>query len=170
MKTNEYIIELQGAIGHISSEDIRRFADRIIKVKGITYIIGNGGSNATASHFAEDLVKAAGIRAIAIDSVPLITAAANDNGYEASFGTGLATLTTENDLIVGISGSGNSKNVLLSHMHAPMIALLGNDGGEIVNYVQDTIIVRCNDIQIIEDVHMAICHMIVSKIIGGIRV
>lgn len=166
MKVNEYKYALQEALQQINVRDIIRFAERINKTKGIVYIVANGGSNATASHFAEDLLKAAGIRAIAIDSSPLITAYGNDCGYGQAFNA-VIRLATEDDLIIGISGSGNSENVYnCSFSKAPMIALLGMGGGKIGtnNLLEDMIIVFSNVMEIIEDCHLAISHMIVMTI------
>lgn len=151
----------------IKIEEVIEFARIIKDTNGIVYIVANGGSLATASHISEDLIKAAGIRAMAIDSAPLITASANDNGYDHSFTTGLKVLLKEEDLIFGISGSGNSENVFqCCFLGCDMIALLGRDGGKIgkISHLNAKIIVPIQQMGIIEDIHMIICHMIVEGI------
>lgn len=169
MKINRYIHDHNQVMEQIPLDKVEKFA-RIIKEThdnlGIVYAIGNGGSNSNASHMAEDLVKASKIRAIAIDSSPLITACGNDNGYDESFQTGLETLFKKGDLVIGISGSGDSKNIircLVTIDNVNSIALLGCGGGLIANRfgIKDNIIVDSSDMQIIEDVHLAIIHMIV---------
>jgi len=116
-------------------------------------------------------VKAAGIRAIAIDSAPLITAAANDIGYQSSFSAAILRLSDADDTVIGISGSGNSENVILpcKYTKARFMALLGSGGGKLgaCPEVKDKIVVRSVDMQIIEDTHLAICHMIVRQIAEG---
>lgn len=170
MSTEEYISDVTTATRAIEPEDIKRFAQEIIGCKGMVYIVGNGGSNSTASHFAEDLIKAAGIRAIAIDSSPLITASVNDNGDDQAFSTGLLVLLREGDLIFGISGSGNSLNIIESWIHScppvKMLAILGREGGYIGKELgeRDILIVQSNDMQIIEDCHLIITHMICRQI------
>src|SRR2546421_7059790 len=111
------------------------------------FIMGNGGSAATASHFALDLAKntitsgASRLKAISLtDHVPLITAWSNDTAYEHIFAEQLANLIEPGDIVIGISTSGNSLNVInamkLTKQHRGFtIALLGAKGGKLKDIV-----------------------------------
>src|SRR5436309_15674058 len=111
------------------------------------FIMGNGGSAATASHFALDLAKntiipgAPRLKAISLtDHVPLITAWSNDTAYEHIFAEQLANMIEPGDVVIGISTSGNSPNVinalhLAKQSRAPTIGLVGAKGGKIKEIV-----------------------------------
>src|SRR2546428_2639489 len=111
------------------------------------FIMGNGGSAATASHFALDLAKntivpgAPRLKAISLtDHVPLITAWSNDTAYEHVFAEQLASMIEPGDVAIGISASGNSPNVinalrLAKQAGAATIGLLGAQGGKMKNIV-----------------------------------
>jgi len=133
------------------------------------FVCGNGGSAATASHFALDLSKWTiteghrRLRAHALtDSTPMITAWANDNGYDRVFVEQLKTWFRPGDTIVAISGSGNSPNVLravewANHQGAVTIGMTGFDGGELATLVDIGLVVPCHMMTQIEDVHMIVC-------------
>jgi D-sedoheptulose 7-phosphate isomerase len=136
------------------------------------FVMGNGGSSATASHFACDLAKgtiAPGlprVKAIALtDNVPLLTAWANDTAYENIFAGQLVNLANPGDVVIGISGSGNSQNVLTAmkagrEIGAATIGFTGFDGGELKNLVDIAIIVPNNCMEKVEDVHLVLVHTI----------
>ena len=136
------------------------------------FVCGNGGSAATASHFAADMVKGASygrperFRIMALtDPLPTITAYANDVSYECVFAEQLKNFVRPGDLAIAISGSGNSLNVLKAIEYANSIgcrtiALTGQDGGKLGSLAQLNIQVREPHMGRIEDAHMAICHMI----------
>lgn len=117
------------------------------------FIMGNGGSAATASHFALDLAKntimpnAPRVKAISLtDHVPLITAWSNDTAYEHIFAEQLANLVEPGDVAIGISTSGNSPNVmnaltLAKRSRACTIGLLGARGGKIKDIVDAYVLV-----------------------------
>jgi D-sedoheptulose 7-phosphate isomerase len=140
------------------------------------FAMGNGGSAATASHFVADLGKntrAEGLphfRAFALtDNVASITAYANDEGYENIFSQQLAASVQCNDVVIGISASGNSKNVLnaislANEKGATTIGLTGFDGGKLGSLAQLHIHIPSNRIEQVEDIHMMIEHMVVSAI------
>ncbi|HEV7747683.1 MAG TPA: SIS domain-containing protein [Pyrinomonadaceae bacterium] len=118
----DYLAEIQHGISALSTLEIdqvvatlrqARFAGRFV------FTMGNGGSASTASHFAHDLIKSAHregrprFKAIALsDSIPLITAVANDCSYELIFVEQLEALANKGDILVAFSGSGNSPNIL----------------------------------------------------------
>lgn len=136
------------------------------------FVCGNGGSASTASHFACDIVKGASFkrpsrfRIMALtDSLPTLTAYSNDVGYEVVFEEQLRNFARPGDLVMGISGSGNSPNVLRAIEYANSagcrtIALSGRDGGKLGRLVQLNIQVSEPHMGRIEDAHMVVCHMI----------
>jgi D-sedoheptulose 7-phosphate isomerase len=141
------------------------------------FIIGNGGSAATASHFACDLNKTARamgwprFRAMALtDNVPIITALANDDAYSSIFVEQLVNFLERGDLLIVFSGSGKSENVvralaMANEMDANSIAITGGDGGFVKIFATHTIIVPSKNMQKIEDVHMMIVHLIITNLI-----
>jgi D-sedoheptulose 7-phosphate isomerase len=140
------------------------------------FVCGNGGSAATASHFATDMVKGASygrpvrFRILALtDSVSTLTAYANDVSYEAVFVEQLKNFARPGDLVMGISGSGNSPNVLRAIEYANSIgcrtlALTGRDGGRLAPLAQLTIHVPEPHMGRIEDAHLVVCHLIAYRV------
>src|SRR5436853_4773847 len=136
------------------------------------FIMGNGGSAATASHFALDLAKntimagAPRLKAISLtDNVPLITAWSNDTAYEHIFAEQLANMIEPGDVAIGISASGNSPNVinalnLAKQYRASTIGLLGAKGGKIKNMVDAYVLAPGQNIEQEEDGHMILAHII----------
>lgn len=136
------------------------------------FVCGNGGSAATASHFACDIVKGASFgresrfRIMALtDSLPTLTAYSNDVGYDVVFVEQLRNFAKPGDLVMAISGSGNSPNVVRAIEFANSIgcrtlALTGRDGGKLGPLAQLNIQVPVPHMGRIEDSHMIICHMI----------
>lgn len=136
------------------------------------FVCGNGGSASTASHFACDIVKGASFnresrfRIMALtDSLPTITAYSNDVSYECVFAEQLKNFAQPGDVLIAISGSGNSPNVLRAIEYAnsigcKTIALTGRDGGKLGPLAQLEIRVREQHMGRIEDGHMIICHML----------
>ena len=136
------------------------------------FVCGNGGSASTASHFACDIVKGASFnrgsrfRIMALtDQLPTLTAYANDVSYDAVFVEQLKNFAEPGDLFMGISGSGNSPNVLRAIEYANQagcrtMALTGRDGGKLGPLAQLNIQVPVPHMGRIEDAHMIVCHMI----------
>jgi phosphoheptose isomerase len=138
------------------------------------YFFGNGGSASTASHFVCDIGKATirgegkRFRCVAlVDNVESLTAWANDAEYSRVFSEQLATLAHPGDVAFGISGSGNSPNVLRAmetaqHMGLATIGLTGMGGGKLKAAVEVPLVVPSNNMQHIEDVHLLVCHLLTS--------
>jgi D-sedoheptulose 7-phosphate isomerase len=136
------------------------------------FIMGNGGSAATASHFALDLAKktimpgAPRLKAISLtDHVPLITAWSNDTAYEHIFEEQLANMIEPGDVVIGISASGNSLNVinalnLANRSPAATVGLLGATGGLIKTIVDAYVLAPGQNIEQEEDAHMILAHII----------
>ena len=136
------------------------------------FVCGNGGSASTASHFTCDIVKGASqnrparfrIMALA-DSLATLTAYSNDVSYECVFVEQLKNFAQPGDLVMCISGSGNSPNVVRAMEYAnsvgcKTIALTGRDGGKLGPLAQLNIHVGVPHMGRIEDAHMVVCHMI----------
>jgi D-sedoheptulose 7-phosphate isomerase len=136
------------------------------------FVCGNGGSASTASHFTCDIVKGASynrdtrfrIMALA-DSLATLTAYSNDVSYEHVFVEQLKNFARAGDLVMCISGSGNSPNVVRAIEYAnsigcKTIALTGRDGGKLGPLAQLNIQVAVLHMGRIEDAHMVVCHMI----------
>src|SRR5579884_3298381 len=136
------------------------------------FVCGNGGSASTASHLACDIVKGASynresrFRIMALtDSLPTLTAYSNDVGYDCVFVEQLKNFAEPGDLVLAISGSGNSPNVLRAVEYANSIGcrtigLTGRDGGKLGPLAQLNIQVPAPHMGRIEDAHMIVCHMI----------
>jgi D-sedoheptulose 7-phosphate isomerase len=136
------------------------------------FVCGNGGSASTASHFACDIVKGASFersqrfRILALtDSLPTLTAYSNDVSYDRVFEEQLKNFAAKDDLVMAISGSGNSPNVVRAieygnQIGAKTIALTGRDGGKLAPLAQLNIHVPAPHMGRIEDAHLIVCHMI----------
>ncbi len=136
------------------------------------FVCGNGGSASTASHFACDIVKGASyqrekrFRIMALtDSLPTLTAYSNDVSYDCVFAEQLKNFAQPGDIVIAISGSGNSPNVLRAVEYANSagcrtIALTGRDGGKLAPLAALNIHVPVPHMGRIEDAHMIVCHMI----------
>ncbi len=134
------------------------------------FLLGNGGSAATASHFACDLAKGTRIqerpafRAIALnESVPLMTAWANDTSYERIFAEQLSALVRSNDVVILISVSGNSPNILAAARAARLadalvVALTGQSGGRLLSLADLAVCVPAQSVEQAEDAHLIIAH------------
>ena len=137
------------------------------------FICGNGGSAATASHYAGDFNKCISENLevkyhfeCLSDNVPTMMAVANDISYNEIFRYPLVHRMHQGDILIGISGSGNSQNVVNAFKYANeiggiAIAIVGYDGGKMKEMADYSIHVDINDMQISEDIHMIIDHMMV---------
>jgi D-sedoheptulose 7-phosphate isomerase len=138
------------------------------------FTLGNGGSASTASHMAADLAKntiGANMRRFRIvslnDNQALLTAVANDLGYENVFSEQLKNLIRAGDLLVVISASGNSPNIINAIQYAQqqcaeVVGILGFDGGVAAQLADLPIVVPCDHYGVVEDVHLIINHIIVD--------
>jgi D-sedoheptulose 7-phosphate isomerase len=138
------------------------------------YLFGNGGSAALASHFACDLGKGTAMngsrrfRVLSLtDNIPILTAWANDSNYEDVFAEQLRNFVRPGDVVLAISGSGNSPNVLnglkvAREAGAYTIGLTGFRGGKLKEICHLCLIVPCDNMQFIEDLHLCVTHSIFS--------
>lgn len=172
---DRYFDEILTAIAAISRDDVRAVVDELYRAwsEGRTiFIIGNGGSASTASHMMNDLNKFTRhegkprVRAVALtDNVPLMTAYGNDQSYEDVFVEPLMNFLSERDVVVAISGSGNSPNVVKAIAYAiergaRTIGLCGSPGGKLAALAHARVIVPAEHIGQQEDGHLILNHAI----------
>jgi len=170
-----YKTELLAAIDRIDTGLVQQAIEWFQEARDASkhiFVCGNGGSASTASHFACDIVKGASynrdsrFRIMALtDSMATITAYSNDVSYDCVFAEQLKNFAQPGDLVMCISGSGNSPNVLRAMEYAnsigcKTIALTGRDGGKLGPLAQLGIQVAVPHMGRIEDAHMIVCHMI----------
>ena len=142
------------------------------------FICGNGGSASTASHLECDFNKGISydqeikydIECLS-DNVPMMMAIANDIGYDDVFVVPLRNKLQEGDIVIGISGSGNSENVIRAFEYAntikaETIALTGYSGGKLKKMAKYNIHVAIDNMQIVEDVHLILNHMMMYILSG----
>lgn len=179
-----YLAEMEQVIRQISVADVRAVVDVLENawLAGSTvFLIGNGGSAATASHMMNDWNKMtrvdgmARLRAIALtDCVPLMTAIANDQHYVDVFVEPLANLLRPRDVLVAISGSGNSPNIIKAVEYARahdaiVVGLCGRPGGRLAQLAEVKVITPSDRIGQQEDGHMIMNHIISAALLERIR-
>ncbi|MDD5288781.1 MAG: SIS domain-containing protein [Dehalococcoidales bacterium] len=179
---SNYLEDLRTVISKIPMHDVLQVVDVINEAREngkSIYIFGNGGSAATASHFACDLAKGAirsntrRIRALALtDMVPLLSAWANDSAYEFVFSEQVENYVEFGDIVIAISGSGNSLNVLngvaaARAKGAITIGLTAFDGGHLKNMVDTAIVVPVFSMEQAEDIHLMLEHIITTCLREG---
>jgi len=174
-RINNYLNDVSGLLADVSRDDIRKVVGLVMdayKSGKQVFIMGNGGSAATASHLTCDLQKGIGgmgdkkFRVMAFtDNVSIMTAWANDADYSDIFVEQLSTWLQPGDLVIGISGSGNSPNVIKAMEYAAghgavTVGLAGYKGGKLAEVAEHSIVVYSDNMQHIEDVHMVLSHLI----------
>ena len=175
----DYFVKLKKTIDLLDIEKIKTVVRILLdayKNNKKIFIMGNGGSAATASHFVLGLAKNTIIsnkkwfRVIGLtDNIPLITAWSNDDAYQNVFLEQLSNFVEEGDVVIAISGSGNSENVLRAVKHANdsgaiTVGFIGFEGGKLKHIAKESIIAKDNHMGRIEDIHMALTHLIENYI------
>jgi D-sedoheptulose 7-phosphate isomerase len=170
-----YLGEMENAVKQIDRDAVRAVVDALLacyRRGGTTYLIGNGGSASTASHMMNDLTKCtivegqARFRAMALtDNVPVMTAFANDQSYEDIFIEPLRAHLDGRDVVIAISGSGNSPNVLRAIAYAKeqgafTIGLCGDTGGKLATISDIAVKIPALRIGQQEDGHLILNHAI----------
>ncbi|MCE5200059.1 MAG: SIS domain-containing protein [Armatimonadota bacterium] len=165
------------AILELPEESIQEVIDILKKAHAEgrqVFLLGNGGSAMTASHIAGDFQKGLKestgkkFKAMAVtDNVAIMTAWANDTDYENIFAQQLDSLLEPEDVVIAISGSGNSPNVIkavekANEMGAITVGWAGYAGGRLAQVAQKSIVVNSDNMQRIEDVHMILGHLVFS--------
>lgn len=171
----KYLSELKAAVDTVDLSQVVKAIEWFKEARDNgrhIFVCGNGGSAMTASHFVTDLLKGASynrerrFRILALtESLATITAYANDVSYECVFSEQLKNFAQPGDLVMAISGSGDSPNVVCAIEYANSIgcrtlALTGRSGGKLGPLAQLNIQVSEPHMGRIEDAHMVICHMI----------
>ena len=169
----DYWDEVADVAAAIDLTDLERAAVMLLTCQArgrVVFVIGNGGSAATASHFACDLSKGTRrdgpptFHVVSLtDNVPLLTAWANDSGYDRVFSEQLTALARPGDLLVAISASGNSPNVVAAVDAArscgmSVVSLSGRSGGRLAHLVDVLVNVPSDTIEVVEDAHLIVAH------------
>lgn len=162
-----------------SKNTIKNILNILIKARDSdkqVFVIGNGGSASTATHFTSDLLKTSltenskRFKTISLsDNIPVLLAWANDSSYENIFVEQLRNFMKKDDILIGISGSGNSVNVVkaveyANSIGAHTIALTGKGGGKLLNLAMTNLIIPSNDMLGIETMHLLVCHLLTTMI------
>ncbi len=173
----DYIAREKEILDMLDVEAIDAALNKIVETfenEGTIYIFGNGGSASTASHFANDFNKGISeytekkFRFICLnDNVPTVLAIANDIGYEEVYRFQLRGKLNKNDLVIGISGSGNSMNVVNALDYAKengvaTVGITGYTGGKVRAMCDYSLHVPVENMQLTEDVHMIFDHMMMT--------
>lgn len=170
------LVEICEALSLLDENEIS-IAVQILKAAknrgNFVWIAGNGGSAATSAHFANDLLKMCHIKAIDVGGMtPTVTAFGNDHGWERMYANTIKALINPGDVIILISCSGNSKNILEVanefQSNHDIIVLTGTGDGELARKNTSACIkVMSDDITVQEDVHSIVCHEIARSIANG---
>lgn len=164
-------IEILQQLDHASVNTLMNMMEQTRLAGKRIFICGNGGSAATASHFVCDFMKGVSLnQAVKYDfeclndNTPLMMAIGNDIGYDDIFEIPLRAKLHEGDLVIGISGSGNSENVVRAIRYAKehggrTAVLVGYSGGKLLHLADHAVHVKIDNMQVVEDVHMILDHM-----------
>ncbi|SPD76423.1 Sugar isomerase (SIS) [uncultured Desulfobacterium sp.] len=174
----QYISELKAILDNFPHKQFERFIEALMDAydqdKRI-FVMGNGGSAATASHLATDLGKgpfSIGLKRFKIlslnDNISTMLAYANDLSYADIFVEQLINLFVPGDLVIGISGSGNSVKVLKAIEYANnydgiTVGFCGFSGGKLYSMVDIPLLIKTDDMQKVEDIHLVVAHMTMQR-------
>jgi D-sedoheptulose 7-phosphate isomerase len=168
-----YFQQVKETLELLPTANVARVAEELLRARAegkTIYVLGNGGSAATASHAATDWLKPnrrdslGGITAVSlVDNVALLTAWANDTSFDRVFAAQLESLLQPGDVVIAVSGSGNSPNVLQAveaarEAGAVTIGFSGFDGGALSRMTDISVVVPCDSQGMIEDVHLMLVH------------
>ena len=174
-----YLEDLAALLQTFDIDAFEKIVDRILAAyaaENRIFVMGNGGSGATASHLACDVNKGCCLdlekkfQMICLnDNMPTLLALANDISYDVVFVEQLKNYFRPGDLVIGISGSGNSENVLRAIRFAKdhggyTIGLCGFSGGKLAQLADLAFVARCDDMQKVEDAHVIVAHMLMQAL------
>lgn len=181
---DSYLKGIAAVVGALQTNQIAAAVELLLAAwrrRARVYVCGNGGSAALASHFAGDLNKGANVagrhrfRAMAlVDNVPALMAWSNDDGYEVGMAEQLRNFVEPGDLVIGISGSGNSGNVLhvmalASQAGAGTLGFCGFDGGRMLQATDVAVHVPSHSMELVEDAFSVLCHALLFALRRRIR-
>ena len=177
---NEYLGDLKTLLDRVDAAKIGRVVDVLLEAwRGgkRVLLMGNGGSSSSVSHIVNDMQKnillesGRALRAMCLsDCTPLIMAWANDTEWDNIFAPQVECWAEAGDVVIGVSGSGNSMNVIngIDAAHragAQTIGLAGFAGGKLIGAAHHCLLVASDNMQRIEDVHMVMLHVIFSALL-----
>ena len=181
MDFNSYKKTINNVLETLDNNEIENFIEDIVdayKNDKFVFVIGNGGSAANASHLAQDLAKGTRqskeqkrrLKALSLtDNTAFITAQGNDEGYDSIFEQQLMTFAKPGDVVIAVSGSGNSPNIIKAIEWANnnglnTIGITGFDGGKLKNMSHHSVNVVLNDMCTAESIHTIIFHYIILEL------
>lgn len=179
-----YLNGLRKVFDRFDMEAFRKIVQSILEAyhqERLIFTMGNGGSAATASHFAADVNKGCCLdlqkkfKMICLnDNMSTLLALANDVSYNSVFVEPLKNFFRPKDLVIGISGSGNSQNVLDAIAYANenggnTVGLTGFSGGKLSGLAKTAFVARVDDMQKVEDLHMILVHMIMQAVYNALH-
>ena len=174
-KIKDYKKRLITTIENLDVNEVEQLAKLFLHTRNnnkTIYVFGNGGSGSTASHMVCDIIKGCSYKKLKKfkifclnDNIPTILAYSNDVNYECIFEEQLKNLLEEGDLVIGISGSGNSKNIVnainyANSVKAHTFGMTGYDGGKLKQLAKSSLNANINDMQISEDIHLITLHIL----------
>lgn len=180
---NKYLDFLEKSIRGLNIQQINQIVDALKSAYGDgnkIFTMGNGGSGTTASHMVCDFNMGVSLNLTGKfkvmclnDNIPSVSAIANDISYDAIFEEQLKNFLLPGDVVIGISASGNSKNVIraieYANAHgATTIGFCGFDGGVLKKKAKYHIHVQVNDMKIVEDIHSIISHILMKVMNSGL--
>ncbi|HZL91326.1 MAG TPA: SIS domain-containing protein [Pirellulaceae bacterium] len=190
LAADKYLARLQFEVGRINQADLKLWADLLYDVwqnDRFVYIIGNGGSGTTASHMAEDLGKSTikpedlkdeskkRLKVLSLtDNAGWIMAVGNDVAYDQIFVQQLMNYGREGDLLIAISGSGNSPNILTAvdwaNRHGLVtFGLTGYGGGKLKGMQNHGLHVALDDMGMVESIHLCLFHWVLNDVYARIN-
>ena len=179
---DSYIKSIKTVLENISESSVLTIVELLLNARQenkTIYLMGNGGSGLAASHFVADIGKSASygkdkkFKVVCLnDNMSMVMSYANDVDYSKIFVEQLKNFLCEGDIVIGFSGSGNSQNVLnaikyANENRAITVGFTGYDGGKLGKLAKYTLNSKINDIQISEDFHLMMIHLIM-KIINNL--
>jgi len=176
---DQYLASVQEAIAGVDRNAIVRVAELLFDVRARgnqVFIAGNGGSSSTASHMAADLTRAASgsagppLRCRSLtDNVPALTAWSNDVGVEAAFALQMERVVEPGDVLIAISASGRSANIIAAanaarRQGASVVGLVGFGGGKLAEIADVAVVVPSDEYGPVEDIHLLLGHLLATEI------
>ena len=176
---DQYLASVQEAIAGVDRNAVVRVAELLCDVRARgnqVFIAGNGGSSSTASHMAADLTRAASgsagppLRCRSLtDNVPAVTAWSNDVGVEAAFALQMDQVVEPGDVLIAISASGRSPNIIAAanaahRQGASVVGLVGFGGGKLAEIADVAVVVPSEEYGPVEDIHLLLGHLLATEI------
>jgi len=190
LDAEDYLVRLNQELDRVHGDDLRRWSDHVYRAwewEKFVFIIGNGGSGTTASHFAEDLGKSTlhekdlgddskkRLKVLSLtDNAGWLMAVGNDLSYDQIFVQQLMNYGSAGDVLIAISGSGNSPNILnaveWANRHDLVSwGLTGYNGGKLRSMQQDGLHVNLDDMGMVESIHLCLFHWVLNDVFARIN-